>query len=105
MIVSLVQGRNELQVSATNVSEGGLAICSEDQPIEMGWSGAVEFRIPQGGAAVNAMGEIVWVSGKEGGIRFSHVPIRSRKALDEWLDQRAEEDDLTPKPQQRARAS
>lgn len=41
------------------------------------------------------------VNGKKGGIRFSYVSVRSRQALSEWLDQRAEEDGLTPKPQQR----
>ena len=97
MAVSLQQGQNEIRVSATNISQGGMAVTWDAKPLTLEWVGQVEFRVPQGGATVQAKGEVAWVNAdKQAGIRFLQTSHKGREALDQWLGEKADEDGLMP---------
>jgi CheY-like chemotaxis protein len=94
--VSLILGNNERRVTATNISSGGMAIeC--DKPIELGWTGTIEFSIKEIGLHMQVKGEAVWLSAdRQAGIRFTKVPLRLQKPFEEWLAKKADEDGLEP---------
>ena len=69
---------------ASNISEGGMAICLED-PLPADKSLTATFTLPKTQISISANGEIAWASDICAGIRFSQIPANSKAQLDQWL--------------------
>jgi c-di-GMP-binding flagellar brake protein YcgR len=75
----------ELRATATNLSEGGLAIqFSGKWPKES--INKVQFTLPGTHTSLEAKATVAWADGSgRAGIRFDEVPQNSREHLDRWL--------------------
>ena len=88
---SLSRGNHEVRVDVTNISSGGMAV-HFDKPWEVGWTGNVEFVVPETKLSVHAKGEVVWMSADmAAGIRFLQLPEAVREPLEEWVNLKAHE--------------
>ncbi|HZQ90234.1 MAG TPA: PilZ domain-containing protein [Terriglobales bacterium] len=95
--VSLLSGNNEIRGTVTNVSSGGLAF-QLDRKIEVGWLGQVEFTVTEIKLKMEVKGEVVWLSPElQGGIRFTHIPMRLQKPFFDWLASKSGMDDPDPR--------
>jgi len=73
-------------VIATNISEGGMAICLE-YPFPSHKSLTATFTLPGERAAIAATAELAWTSDIRAGLRFLQIPASSRDQLNCWLEQ------------------
>jgi len=74
----------ELEVTATNLSEGGMAITFRGKWLK-GVVSKVSFSLP-GEPAMEAKAELAWVDGSgHAGIRFCGLSQSSRQKLERWL--------------------
>ncbi|MFZ1129558.1 MAG: response regulator [Terriglobales bacterium] len=82
----------ELTATATNVSEGGMAIrLLRKLPKEA--QGQFRFMLPGANISLELKGEVAWTDGTgHAGIRFFEVPQSSQYQLDKWLTDRLQED-------------
>jgi DNA-binding response OmpR family regulator len=86
MLITLQTENGKEQVAtAINLSEGGMAV-SCDEPPPAGKL-KLEFFLPGTQTPVTAQGELAWVAGNQGGIRFHWLAHHSRDALQKWLGQ------------------
>ena len=77
----------ELKATATNLSEGGMAITFLGKWLK-GVVSKVTFTLP-GEAAMETKAELAWVDGSgHAGIRFSELSQSSRQKLERWLSDR-----------------
>ena len=75
----------------TNISDGGLAI-TLGKDISPNLQVEVQFELPGVSEPLEAKGEFAWSDGKgNAGIRFTTVPIDTKKALTRWLTERMEQ--------------
>ena len=79
-----------LKATATNLSEGGMAIYMEGampkQPISK-----INFTLPGAKVVVESKGEVAWADGAgRAGIRFAEMPDSSRRHLEGWILRRIE---------------
>jgi|SRR6267142_5794293 len=91
VVLQFNQGE-EMKVTATNLSEGGMALHFEGtlarNPISK-----VRFTLPNTKIAMEPKGEIAWADGLDrAGIKFVEVPDRSREQLEEWVLRRIGEE-------------
>ncbi len=106
-VVLKLREAKQLSGTATNVSEGGLAL-RLDEPIAGQDQIDLCFRLPSMAEPVEAKGEFVWLDGKgNAGIRFLHLPMESRRTLMRWLADQvsAVNPDRDPKAQKRSTAA
>jgi CheY-like chemotaxis protein len=89
--VTLVVDEGELlKVTATNLSEGGMAVHFEGKPAKTAFS-KVHFMLPGTRTIMEPKGEIAWADNLgRAGIRFVDVPEASRAHLERWIMQRLE---------------
>ena len=87
--ITVVAGQDQqLKATATNLSEGGMAIRFRGKAPKSGIS-KVTFTVPGFSEAVETRAEIAWADGTgRAGIRFVEVPATSRRQLDHWLIER-----------------
>lgn len=86
LTASLIRGNNEVRVTMTNVSVGGMSF-STGKPLAVGWSGQVEFVLPDSRTRMEIQGEIVWLEGQQqGGVKFTRVPAQQQQLLEDWLE-------------------
>ena len=89
--ISLPQNR-EMTATATNVSEGGMAIrvlgkLAKDAQAQ------IRFTLPGGKVSLDLKGEVAWADGTgHAGIRFLEVPQSSQYHLEQWLTERLQEE-------------
>jgi len=78
-------GRQELKMTTTNLSEGGMAVRFRGKLPKSGVT-KVCLTMPGGEAAIEAKAELVWVddSGRAG-LRFVGLSLASRQRLERWL--------------------
>jgi CheY-like chemotaxis protein len=80
----------ELNATATNLSEGGLAIhfagtLARNAVVK------VQFTLPSTKVVMEPKGEVAWADGLgRAGIRFQDVPESAREQLEKWIMQRLE---------------
>ena len=80
----------EMKATATNLSEGGIAIHFEGT-LTKNTIAKVQFTLPGTKVAMEPKGEISWADGLgRAGIRFQDVPESSRAQLEQWILQRLE---------------
>jgi c-di-GMP-binding flagellar brake protein YcgR len=82
----------ELTATATNVSEGGMAVrvlskLPKDTQARFG------FTLPAANISLELKGEVAWADGTgHVGIRFVEVPQSSQYQLDKWLTDRLQDE-------------
>ena len=89
--ISLPQNQ-EMTATATNLSEGGMAICIVGK-LQKGVQGQFRFTLPGVNVSLELKGEVAWADGTgHVGIRFIEVPQSSQYQLDKWLTDRLKEE-------------
>lgn len=87
----LSQGE-ELKVTATNLSEGGMAVHCDSKLAKTAFS-KVHFVLPGTRTAMEPKGEVAWADNVgRAGIKFVDVPESSRQELERWIMRRLESD-------------
>jgi len=89
--ISLPQNQ-EMTATATNISEGGMAIRSLGKlPKEA--QGQFRFTLPGANISLELKGEVAWADGTgHAGIRFLDVPQTSQYQMEKWLTDRMQEE-------------
>lgn len=83
---------DEMKVTATNLSEGGMAIHLEGALAKKAIA-KVQFTLPGTNVVMEPKGEVAWADGVgRAGIRFLDVPESSRAQLEKWIMRRLESD-------------
>lgn len=78
-------GHIEIRATATNVSEGGMAIQFRGALPKTGLA-KIAFTLPGSSTSMELKGQIAWAdSSGHAGIRFTEIPQSSREQLDRWL--------------------
>jgi c-di-GMP-binding flagellar brake protein YcgR len=89
--ISLPQNQ-EITATATNISEGGMAIRSLGKLLKEA-QGQFRFTLPGANISLELKGEVAWADGTgHAGIRFLDVPQTSQYQLEKWLTDRMQED-------------
>jgi ActR/RegA family two-component response regulator len=88
MTVTLKFGEDrEVRATATNLSEGGMALLSRGK-LPKGGLSTVTFCLPGTQTSLQPKAQIAWSDGSgRAGLRFIDVPKNSREDLDRWLTQ------------------
>lgn len=80
-------GSRQVRAHTTNISEGGIAICTV-APLARGDIGTLTLGLPNSHGTFEAKAELVWVDGNgRAGVRFVEVPKDTRRILDQWLEE------------------
>jgi c-di-GMP-binding flagellar brake protein YcgR len=89
--VTLVMNQGEeLRGTATNLSEGGMAIHFEGK-LAKNTISKVHFMLPGTRTAMEPKGEVAWADGiGRAGIKFVEVPESCREQLERWIIRRIE---------------
>jgi CheY-like chemotaxis protein len=83
------EGR-EIHASATNISEGGMAIAIAD-PLPKKEISLVQFTLPTTSNTLQAKAVLAWADGSgHAGLRFLNLPQLSQEHLERWLSTRME---------------
>jgi CheY-like chemotaxis protein len=73
-------------VTATNISEGGMAVCLEDSlPREK--SAMIKFTLPKTRVPISTNAEIAWTSNICAGLRFQQISSTDKEQLTQWLSE------------------
>jgi DNA-binding response OmpR family regulator len=84
-------GGKEVRATATNLSEGGMAIHCSDKFEKNGLAKAV-FVLPGRSVSVECAAELAWAdSNGRAGVRFGQMSSVSREHLDRWLSEQMEQ--------------
>jgi len=87
-----LQNKQELAATATNLSEGGMAIrvlgvLPKNETVQF------RFTLPGGNISLELKGQVAWADGTgHAGIRFVEVPQSSQYQLEKWLTDRLQEE-------------
>ena len=96
MPVTLVFGEKEFKATATNLSEGGMAIYFRGK-LPKGGISRVVFSMPGAATPLQPRAHIAWLDGAgHAGLRFTEMPKDMHTQLDHWL---TEEFQKLEKPQ------
>lgn len=88
----------QLPCKVTNLSDGGMAVALSEQ-ISPSWAVEVRFELPGIPETLEVKGEFAWSDGKgNAGIRFTYIPIDSKRWLGKWLSERVEDADTGRAP-------
>jgi DNA-binding response OmpR family regulator len=79
--------RAELTATATNLSEGGMAIRLTDK-LPKGAEVQMRFTLPGSTTSLELRGQLAWADVGHAGIKFLEVPQSSQYQLDKWLTAR-----------------
>ena len=83
---------HEMTATATNISEGGMAIRVQAKLPEKAQA-QFRFTLPGGNISLELKGVVAWADGASHvGIRFIEVPQNSQLQLDKWLTDRLQEE-------------
>ncbi len=86
-------GGKEVRATATNLSEGGMAIHCSDKFDRTGLTKAV-FVLPGRSASVECAAELAWAdSNGRAGVRFGRMSAVAREHLDRWLSEQMDQVD------------
>lgn len=95
--VHLEFGSEAFKATATNLSDGGMAIHFQGK-LPNGGLSAVSFSLPDGNGVVEAKATLAWVEDGAGraGVRFLELAANSRQLLDGWLTEQMIKMGLAP---------
>jgi CheY-like chemotaxis protein len=89
-VTLILDGGKEFLAKATNLSEGGMAVSSEE-PLPRSRTMKIVFTLPGTLVPFAASVDLAWVGGKQAGLRFGQMPHSSREQLDQWLSEQMEQ--------------
>ncbi len=92
MDVQVVLENKTLHATSTNISEGGIALMLRDA-LPKGATPRLKFALPETRLQFELDSEVAWADLKGlAGFRFMNVPTSTGETLEEWLDQRMEQE-------------
>jgi CheY-like chemotaxis protein len=92
MEVQVVLEGKTLTSTSTNISEGGVALLLREA-LPKGATPHLKFALPDSSIRIEVEAEVAWADFKGlAGLRFHNMPQRSQAQLEEWLDDRMEEE-------------
>lgn len=92
MLVGIVLGDKTINATSTNLSESGIALMLHEA-MPKGAMPRLQFILPQTSAKMEVEAEVVWADIKgRAGLRFHDLPKSSQEQLENWLDERLEEE-------------
>jgi hypothetical protein len=71
-----------------NLSESGIQV--ESPELRKQADVQLTFRLPMSDAIIEALGAVIWVSGRRNGIRFKQVGEQSRNLIRHFIEERTE---------------
>ena len=90
--VKVVLDGKALSATSTNISEGGIAILLREA-LPKGATPTLKFSLPESSIRVEVAAEVAWADFKGlAGLRFHDMPKTVQAQLEEWLDDRMEEE-------------
>lgn len=92
MPVTAIFGKSqEFKATASNLSEGGMAIVYKGKLPKAGIS-KISFTLPNENILIEPKAEVAWADGSgHAGIRFTEMPKGSREQLETWLSEQFEQ--------------
>jgi len=85
-------GEKKVKAHSTNLSESGIALQLREA-LPKGATPRLQFTLPETDHKMNLEAEVVWADVKgRAGLRFHNVPKESKAYLENWLDERLEEE-------------
>jgi CheY-like chemotaxis protein len=92
MLVKVVLDTKTLQATSTNISEGGIALMVRGT-MPKGVTPCLKFSLPDTNIHMDVEAEVAWVDVKgRAGFRFLNVPKTIQMQLEQWLDDRMEQE-------------
>src|SRR5215469_14722898 len=92
MDVKVILEGKTLTATSTNISEGGIALLLREA-LPKGATPILKFSLPDSSVKVEVESEVAWANFKGlAGLRFHNVPKSAQAQLEEWLDDRMEEE-------------
>jgi len=92
MDVNVVLEDKAIHATSTNISEGGIALILREA-LPKGATPHLKFSLPDSTLRFEVEAEIAWADFKGlAGFRFQNVPQSTRSELEQWLDDRMEEE-------------
>ena len=92
MDVKVVLEGKTLTATSTNISEGGIAILLREA-LPKGATPILKFALPDSSVRIEVESEVAWANFKGlAGLRFHNMPKSAQSQLEEWLDDRMEEE-------------
>jgi len=92
MDVKVILEGKTLTATSTNISEGGIALLLREA-LPKGATPILKFSLPDSRVKVEVESEVAWANFKGlAGLRFHNVPKSAQAQLEEWLDDRMEEE-------------
>jgi DNA-binding response OmpR family regulator len=90
MLVKLVLGEKEIKATATDISEGGIALMLH-QALPKSATPRLQFTLPETNLALDVETELAWADIKgHVGLRFLNVPPSTQERLEKWLKEQVE---------------
>ena len=92
MEVKVVLENKTLAATSTNISEGGIAVLLKEA-LPKGATPHLKFTLPQTSLQFEVEAEVAWADFKGlAGLRFHTLPKTAQAQLEEWLDDRMEQE-------------
>jgi DNA-binding response OmpR family regulator len=92
MEVQVALEGKSLSATSTNISEGGIAILLREA-LPKGATPHLKFALPESDVRIEVEAEVAWADFKGlAGLRFHNMPQVAQAKLEEWLDERMEEE-------------
>lgn len=92
MDVQVILEGKTLTATSTNVSEGGVALLLREA-LPKGATPHLKFALPDSSIRIEVEAEVAWADFKGlAGLRFHNMPHTAQAQLEEWLDDRMEEE-------------
>jgi DNA-binding response OmpR family regulator len=90
--VKVVLDGKTLTANSTNISEGGIAILLREA-LPKGATPTLKFSLPDSSIQIKVAAEVAWADFKGlAGLRFHDMPKSAQEKLEQWLDDRMEEE-------------
>jgi CheY-like chemotaxis protein len=92
MLVGIVLGDKTVRATSTNVSESGIALLLREA-LPKGAKPRLQFTLPDTNHQLDLDAEVVWADVKgRAGLRFQEVATDAQEKLENWLNERLEEE-------------
>jgi hypothetical protein len=92
MPVTIVVGEKKIKASATNISEGGIALLVH-HALPKNAAAQLQFSLPGTATALEVEAEVAWADLKGGvGLRFPKLPAQTQGLLESWLNEHGDQE-------------
>ncbi len=92
MPVTIVVGEKEIKATATNISEGGIALLVH-HALPKNAVARLQFNLPESRISLDIEAEVAWADLNGGvGLRFPKLPPQTQEQLEGWLNNQMEQE-------------